>query len=161
MIKKGFVTVLAFLLVFLALNFSNIVEARKLSSDTLEIIGNVSPFQQITVIQPVVVKFSYPWIGSEQGQALVLNDIGSLLVKSNSDWALSIGVPENHGFGISIRPANNRLAQWVPISGPTTVCKGRQGSTILSWDVKVEKLNHVKYQSSEQAVQFVFTISHI
>ena len=160
MIKRSFMTTIALLLVLLLLGFGAPLEAHGLATSSLQITASVPVVQTITVIEPVVATFNYPWSGSEQGQALVLRGIGSILVKSNSNWTLTIGVLQGCGFDVFIRPAENRWSQWVPLTDSTAVYQGTAGSRLSSWDMKIETRRDGNYERGEQMIPFVFTISH-
>lgn len=161
MTKKYVLSIAVILVMCFVTGADSCADVRAAASATLNISVSIPPVQQLTVIEPAAVQFHYPWTGADQGEALVFNDVGRLLVKSNSDWTLSVSLVESHGFKVSIRPADSPMAKWVSVSEFSAACAGTRGSSELSWDVKIEKLSNVPYESKVHTAQFVFTVSHI
>ncbi|NLJ81132.1 MAG: hypothetical protein GX335_08920 [Firmicutes bacterium] len=161
MLKESLTTAMIILLVLLASGFGNSVRAGPLASAQLGCTATVAAVVELTIVEPVIVSFAAPWDGYEQGQALVFNNVGSLLIESNANWALSVSLVQNSGWKVYVKPAQSASAQWSLVEESTSVCTGSFGSEVVSLDVKVEKKEEYRYAGSEENIQFAFTVEQI
>ncbi|HHY09523.1 MAG TPA: hypothetical protein GX528_03035 [Firmicutes bacterium] len=136
------------------------LEARELASAKIEVRATIPPMQRLTVLEPVAVNFTYPWPGFDWGQDLIIENVGKILVESNSDWALSIAAIEQSGFEVHMRPAGDRFASWFPVTGFTAVQNGGWGAEVLSWDIKILAKQGRQPRRGEDSVIFSFTLSN-
>lgn len=156
---RSVVFVLVLVLASGALLNASPVYARVMDSVEVKVRVELPVIQQVEVMEPVAVGFSYPWAGAENAQPLVFENVGRIVVRSNADWTLTIDSIISSGFQVYVRPSGDKLAPWIPANGFAGI-NGRQGVNALSWDVKIEAPRHAVQPSSE-TVQFAFTISHM
>lgn len=142
------------------LGFSSLSNARVLDKVEIKVRVNVPVIQQLEIIEPVAVSFSYPWAGAENGQPLIFHDVGNVLVRSNADWSMAIDSTSSSGFRVCVRPSGERFAQWVPANGLTSLY-GSQGMSNLSWDVRIEPPQSTEVAAGHQTVRFSLTIGHM
>lgn len=156
--KKGMLFTVILLIAVLS---ATSMEARELASAKIEVRATIPPMQRLTVLNPVAVTFEYPWPGFDQGQDLIIENVGKILVESNSDWALNVLAVEKSGFEVQVRPAGDSFANWLPVTDFALVRSGIWGAQILSWDMRIVAKKERLYQSGEGSVTLAFTLSHL
>lgn len=160
--KKYVVVLLAALL--LVDVFGALGVARTLDQAKIQVRVHIPVFQDLTVIQPAEVSFDYPWDGMESGEPLVIRNVGLVQVRSNADWALQVGFSDASGMRVSVRPAGDRWARWMPVDSPGSVVTGKFGVHELSWDVKIEaprqfvSASRFSTTAGQRNLQLVFTL---
>jgi len=118
------------MLIFTSISFAE--------ENQIQVKVNVAAMQELTVKEGIGVSFSYPWKGMEDGEALIFRNVGKLNIKSNVDWALSIGSIERYSeLEIYISPAN--AGKWQRIDGFNSLVSGNYGNMDISWDIKIVK----------------------
>lgn len=161
MILRQISKALVVALVLIALlGFTGVSTARVLDTAEIKVRIHVPVIQQLEVIEPVAVSFTYPWTGAEDGQPLIIQNVGDVRVRSNADWALTMDSMATSGFRVYVRPSGDRFARWIPANGMTSI-SGPQGVSNLSWDVKIEAPRHIAVQAAQETVQFALTIGQM
>lgn len=142
------------------LGVDGVSNARVLDTAEIKVVVNVPVIQQLEIIEPAAVSFSYPWAGAEEGQPLIFHNVGEFLVRSNADWSIAMDSFASSAFQVYVRTSGERSAPWMPASGLATIY-GSRGVSNLSLDVKIEPSQGMAAAVGQQTVQFALTIGHM
>lgn len=149
------IRIVVLLSVFLLLA-PRIATAKILDQVGINVFVNIAGIQELEVIEPVEVSFTYPWTGVEEGKALVVNDLGKIIVRSNAVWLLNIDAIDNSGFIIYTRPNGQAIVPW-QIVNETSFFSDDKGKYDLSWDIMIMPKQTI--DESEYTIRFMFTLS--
>ena len=108
-----------------------------LASDSIEVTLHVDAIQRVKVLDPPVAQFEYPWDGAAEGEPLIVEDAGSLRVKSNAGWALKVNNISTPNFEVFVRRTDKERSNWKSVSGSGNYFYGSAGSFEVQFDMKV------------------------
>lgn len=130
-------TLLLSILFIVGIGFHGVKAGDTLASDSIKVTVHVGVMQEIEVIDPPAVEFEYPWDGASENEALIVEEAGTLKVKSNASWALKLQNSFAPNFEVFVRRHDNEKGEWKQVTGSRGNFYGESGSTKLKFDMKV------------------------
>ena len=128
-----------------------------LASDSIEVTIHVDVIQKVKVLDPPVAQFEYPWDGAAEGEPLIIEDAGSLRVKSNAGWALKVNSFSATNFHVFVRRQDKERANWKDASAGSYFY-GTAGSSRVKFDMKVLPAVTVSSTRSTVRIPLRYTI---
>lgn len=120
----------------LLLFLSGGAQALVLDEASFEVRITIPVVQELTILEPIQLDFSYPWEGAEKDQPLILQERGRIRICSNSPWTAILEPMNNLGFLIAVKQSCDPRGDWKNISH--AVLSGDLGCYEFSFDFKIE-----------------------
>ena len=160
--KKIFSISIMIMLILVSMNLISLAE--ELDSAEVKVKVKIPVMQKLNIIEAPEITFDYPWEGAQEGQALIIEEVGKAEIISNAGWSINVNNLVQSGFKISIRNSKERFGQWKSLGGSGTSFTGEHGKQVLSWDIKIEppirSATSLSNKSSNQ-VQLSFTLTKL
>lgn len=135
------------------------IAGKTLDSAEFKVSVTVPVMQQLITYEPVVVSFTYPWAGADEGQALEFTDVGRISVQSNAKWAVQIETLSSSGFDVYVRPSNAGFGNWNLQNEFGNSYSGERGVYDISWDIKVVANKNLNTIPQQVIIPFAVTVS--
>ncbi len=134
----------------------NLLASRKLAQDTIEVRIRIPSVQKLEVVDTVVIDdVSDEFKNSEDGQAVIIENAGTVRVLSNSDWRLEFNnIALSNNYDVLVRLAGS--SNWQNVTQGTGSVNGSNGSQLINYDLKIVP-NTTDVSNISGAVQLGFT----
>lgn len=112
---------------------------------------------QLSILEPVNI--SLPRTNHQSHEPLLMQDVGKLVVASNTRWALTVQTRHCHETPLHVKPNGAGPDMWADLGSGPAVYTGTPGSHLFSWDVKVGP-SAWETNSNEQ-LELLFTLTQL
>ena len=158
MYKKGLV-ILLIAIMFLGFNISTVVAEKELASEKIKVIVNIPVYQELQVIEPIVIENANMLDAQKNGESAIINDVGKIRVKSNTSWKLQLdSIDNNPNYDIWIR--ENGDSEWQIVSSRPSFT-GENGDSILKFDLKIVAKEISVEQKENRSINFRYSLFEI
>ena len=137
--KRFYLLVLVLLLVVSVLSVDVVLASDHLAQKNIEVRVNVPVMQKFKVINPIKINSAEFQAGSQYGQVYIQENAAKARIMSNTNWVLQVKNHVQSNMDIYLRRSNVLNSEWKLISESGNTFSGKNGSTIVSFDVKVVK----------------------
>ena len=144
---------------FLGFNVSIVVAEKELASEKIKVIVNIPVYQELQVIEPIVIENANMLDAQKNGESAIINDVGKIRVKSNTSWKLQLdSIDNNPNYDIWIR--ENGDSEWQIVSSRPSFT-GENGDSILKFDLKIVAKEVSVEQKENKSINFRYSLFEI
>jgi len=157
--RKKIMLILLMSLLVIVFNSFMVGASNKIGSETVEVRVNIPVVQKLEIIDSLFVDsieefFEY----KEDGESVVIENAGSVRVKSNSNWTLELNnMTAASNYDVLVRV--NGSSDWKNVSNGTGYFSGKNGSQLLKFDLKIIAKSVADFQNTLKRVEIGYTLA--
>lgn len=158
MYKKG-LTILLMVILFVGFNLSTAGAGKELASEEIKVIVNIPAHQELEVINPIEIENDSMLDTSENGESVVINDVGKIRVRSNTSWKLQLdSIDKNPNYNIWIKESGE--SEWQVVSSRPSFT-GEKGNRVLKFDLKIVSNEVSTEKRGNKSINFRYSLFKI